>query len=611
MNPRFDPVVLSISGLDELSLEMLTDRVDRHTGSFTAHQVLDTYFGWLHQQIPKDTLTRDGYLLRRWIKSLKDRGFGQDHILSSFTSWQDWAEQQDPSSRRRYLMIREELRASILNSESATAMQRNHQSLVPYGRPETLGHTRIVGGGPKITGANDEPVRERKRKRGASPPCSMITEASEAPAGTSEEIETVTQLTNNQSDTRIRMYTPETICLDPSTPESPAASGNFSEPHTTKEDCIEETVSDSTAPISHAADLLLAYVCKRCNQKGEFMALQVCFEADLTSVGHKIQYCPTNLDPKFDKAPDPDYKCHYCKKSGEHFATLCPRNKHPSSLNGQRHLAARADSSKPRTRHKPRNNPTIDSYRPGRCSPLQDDHVEFPRKRKASSAKGAAGKSFPQSHERRVSKKAKKRHSVNSYRPEGSPRAHGESLHRSKRLDTLEFDSRTDGRLSYENDDSFMIDSSPMPAKMVGTPSGPLEGTLDRFDGLTIHNNHPADDTRPGAFKQASEEAEDFLQSLHSQFQEAEHTAAFVAEMEVISDEALKHDEKGDPTLIVDGEGQQWRVVTNPPYDKHVIGLFAGRYVPVINTPAERQTAAGMMEELDTKASSVGVQCSV
>lgn len=270
MNPRFDPGVLPISGLDELSLEMLTDRVDRHIGSFTAYQVLDAYLGWLHQQIPKDSLTRDAYLLRQWIKSLKDRGFGEDHILSSFTSWQAWAERQDPSSRRRYLMIREELQASIRGSDSATAMQRKHQSLVPYGRPEIVGSPRIVGGGPKITGANDEPVGERKRKRGASPPCSMITEASKTPTGASEEMETFAQLANGQSNTRIRMYTPETIYLDPSTPESPAASGNVHEPQTTNETFIEETVSNSTAPTSHAAGLLLTYICKRCNQEGEF-----------------------------------------------------------------------------------------------------------------------------------------------------------------------------------------------------------------------------------------------------------------------------------------------------------------------------------------------------
>lgn len=331
--------------------------------------------------------------------------------------------------------------------------------------------------------------------------------------------------------------------------------------------------------------------------------MQVCFGAGLTSAGHKIQHCPTNLDPNFDKAPDPDYKCDFCNKYGEHFATLCPRNRHTWSLNEQRRLAARAESSKTRTRNKPRNHLNIDSYRPGRYSPLQDDHEEFPRKRKASSAKGAAGKSSLQSHERHVSKKAKKRHSTDSYRPEGSPRTHSESLRQPKRLGTLEFDSRTDGRLSYEDDESFMIDSSPLPAKMASIPSGPLEGTLDLFDGLTICNNRPADDTHPGAFKQASEEAEDFLQSLHSQFQEAEHAAACVTEMEVISDEASTNDEKGDPTLIVDGEGQQWRAVTNPPYDKHVVGLFAGRLVPIINHLAERQTAANMMEELDTKAS--------
>lgn len=608
MDPRFDPGATPVSCLDELSLETLVDRVDRHIDSLTTNQIFDAYFGWLHQQIVKDSFTRDEYLLQQWITSLKNHGFGQDRILSLFTDWQVWADQQDPSSRRRYLMIKEELEFSLRNSGSATPMQRKPQSLGPYGSPTISGPTRTIGGRPKITGANDEPMGERKRKRGALPPGSMITEASQAQTGTSGDDGTAAQPASGHNSPRIRMYTPETIYLGSSSPESYMAPGNVGGPQTTKNAQNESKASKPAVSKSLAANPSSTYVCKRCNQEGEFGASQVCFGPDLTSAGHKIQHCPTNLDPNFDKAPDPDYRCDFCKRLGDHFATLCPRNKQPWSLNEQRRLATRAESSKTRTRNKPRSHLKIDSHRPGNCSPLRDNHEGFLRKHKASSAKAAAREPSPQGHERHVSKKAKRRHSKESCRPEGSFQTHDENVHKSRRLDTLAFDFQTDGRLSYENDD-FMIGSSPVPAKVASTPSEPLERAVNRFDGPTIHSDRQADDSRPGTFKQASEEAEDFLRSLHSQFQEAEDTAARIAEMEVILDEASKRGGKRDHTLVVDGEGQQWRTVTNPPYGKHVVGLFAGRYVPIVNTPIERQTAAGMIEELDIKASLSRARC--
>ena len=85
--------------------------------------------------------------------------------------------------------------------------------------------------------------------------------------------------------------------------------------------------------------------------------------------------------------------------------------------------------------------------------------------------------------------------------------------------------------------------------------------------------------------------------------------AAGVAETDMILDDASNHDEKYDPTLVVNGEGQQWRAVTNPPFHEHVVGLFAGRHVPIMNTPVERKTAADMIEELDIKASLGGGEC--
>ncbi|KAK7755539.1 Protein mpe1 [Diatrype stigma] len=65
------------------------------------------------------------------------------------------------------------------------------------------------------------------------------------------------------------------------------------------------------------------YICKRCNKRG-----------------HWIQFCPTNLDPSWDKPPAPSYRCEICGQTGKHFGTLCPFNKKESSLTQQRERAS-------------------------------------------------------------------------------------------------------------------------------------------------------------------------------------------------------------------------------------------------------------------------------
>ncbi|EAA33424.1 hypothetical protein GE21DRAFT_6212 [Neurospora crassa] len=52
--------------------------------------------------------------------------------------------------------------------------------------------------------------------------------------------------------------------------------------------------------------------------------------------GHYHMQCPTNLDPSFDKSPPNEYKCNFCNRYGDHYATVCKRNMNPTSLTQQR-----------------------------------------------------------------------------------------------------------------------------------------------------------------------------------------------------------------------------------------------------------------------------------
>lgn len=59
--------------------------------------------------------------------------------------------------------------------------------------------------------------------------------------------------------------------------------------------------------------------------------------ANCTSItGHYHTQCPTNLDPLFDKSPPNEYKCNFCNRYGDHYATVCKRNMNPTSLTQQR-----------------------------------------------------------------------------------------------------------------------------------------------------------------------------------------------------------------------------------------------------------------------------------
>jgi hypothetical protein len=75
------------------------------------------------------------------------------------------------------------------------------------------------------------------------------------------------------------------------------------------------------------------------------------------TTGHFLLDCPTNMvempinnqrilksvnafqDPSFDKKPPMTYTCSLCKKSGEHWFSLCPKNTSRDSIT-QKRLAA-------------------------------------------------------------------------------------------------------------------------------------------------------------------------------------------------------------------------------------------------------------------------------
>ncbi|KAK3688397.1 hypothetical protein B0T22DRAFT_439944 [Podospora appendiculata] len=74
--------------------------------------------------------------------------------------------------------------------------------------------------------------------------------------------------------------------------------------------------------VSYGKEPFNGYVCDRCGEPG-----------------HKINHCPTNLDPSFDKRPSKTYTCKLCKSRGDHYLSLCPLNDRRDSITQQRRRA--------------------------------------------------------------------------------------------------------------------------------------------------------------------------------------------------------------------------------------------------------------------------------
>ncbi|KAK8119469.1 uncharacterized protein PG998_004095 [Apiospora kogelbergensis] len=187
MDPGQSSEALASMSIDQTSLAQLEGKIDAHI-RLNGHgqQVLDKYLEWLHQQVVKDIFEREDSLIYTWIQSLRNRGIEDDIIHSSFKGWQNTADQEDPSSRRRYLMAEDEI-CRILNDNGVPQLDSHIDSLQSrligtnsHSKP-TLGASRspspgnwrrVRGYKRKRTGANDMPVvNNRRASPSHSPDC--------------------------------------------------------------------------------------------------------------------------------------------------------------------------------------------------------------------------------------------------------------------------------------------------------------------------------------------------------------------------------------------------------------------------------------------------------
>ncbi|KAI1430166.1 hypothetical protein F5Y12DRAFT_781404 [Xylaria sp. FL1777] len=288
---------------------------------------------WLNEQIQQDTITQNEDLLGGFVELLHMRNhtevepFTQTQVDEVFNRWLEKDDIQNSIYMRRYLITRQDLhrlfaeeRRCLRNPGVSSPCDHQH-------RPNESHSLALL-------------YRQKDNSAGAEKEDTNLlrTPVSAAqPSRSSTKVDVVGIVDPDQSDgfKHMRNFLP------------PQPSGTHSQDSdadnaiTTREAIVMGSSSDvkmsrkSKRPSrrgrkhnkmsSDAIEVSVPpknYICKRCNEPG-----------------HVIQHCPTNLDPHYDQAPARDYRCNFCGQSGDHYATLCPENRHESSLTIQREKA--------------------------------------------------------------------------------------------------------------------------------------------------------------------------------------------------------------------------------------------------------------------------------
>ncbi|RYP07407.1 hypothetical protein DL764_002542 [Monosporascus ibericus] len=572
-------LVLAIERLEEISLDELATKINTaFPDKIGKPQALHLLMGWLHEQIKRDRIIDQGSLLPNFVSlltcgTLHMGSFRKEEVDQAFEEWQRKDAEENPANRRRYLMAQAKIQHlfeqtkidGFVTLETTSRPQESPRQHVRKSRAALLQKSPVQSPLGNIT--NKEPESEigwGERQTGSN--VIPLGQRSAPSAGSKREI--------------IEIEDDEEEQL----PSSPIPSrGNPS------------------AHRSGATDPLLDS------------------DAD--------ELCPTNLDPRWDKPPAPDYRCEICREVGKHFATLCPLNKKKVSLTKQRERAgirARSPVRGETHRYRRRRSPSFPYERSRSRTPTR------PPRRKGSDAY-------------RPGNSAQVRMRMGHYAREDAPISEGAgecNIRGRKAVPSRNLDNRSsakaehrneprpkrnEGRLSY--DDDVFIDSQ----RALQTPKANT-ATKQQASGRTKSKDEVVKDTEseaviaPEDTKKAEEEAEKFLQVMKLEIGTVDMTVKD-AKPGIASDQANARvpahdgadDELGingeacqgdggdasaaedDPTLFQSPDGIQYRLVRESRFRLEVVALFKGRANPIVHSMANRRSARQVWEEADRK----------
>ncbi|KAI8629460.1 hypothetical protein F5Y19DRAFT_475444 [Xylariaceae sp. FL1651] len=346
-DPAFE--VIGIDSVKSLSLEELKSRV-RDAG-LSRSQSFDIFMGWLNEQIKEDIITQQEHLLVDFVQLLihnhtATEPFSLKQVNKAFRGWLRKDAIENPTYRRRYLITQQDVhrlfakeqeRSQPSSTLSLSRRQRRNQEGSSAARSYEQGKKHA---GSKVMVANrlqsrehDKTFNDTQRLAATSKP--EVREIDDddddefdyynSPLTTTDAVSSQQpKVAPSQDTNRVQVpITRETSLLDSSLGTKMSHKYDLIRVDAaTRKSChVSKRKSHIDGPDLSAAPPK-NYICKRCRKPG-----------------HWIQLCPTNLDPRYDQAPDRDYRCNFCGWRGDHFATLCPKNPHEVSLTKQRERA--------------------------------------------------------------------------------------------------------------------------------------------------------------------------------------------------------------------------------------------------------------------------------
>ncbi|KAI0445958.1 hypothetical protein F4803DRAFT_559805 [Xylaria telfairii] len=302
--------------------------------------------GWLNLQIKQDILTQSQHLLESFVGLLHMHSYAEiepfnlTQVDEVFNRWLGNDAVQNPAYTRRYLITQQDVHR--LFSKETGRFQNS-------GAPSLFGHLNDGGDGclpTLLCERENNNVRNEKESVNLQQDTSLSmpprgTQHSRFPT-TTETVEIDKRSRSNElpnTDTILSRLPSDTHSQDATIDDAATTLGDI----IVIESSPDAEMQRRATRADHRGrkykvhdDLELSippknYICRRCDEPG-----------------HWIQYCPTNLDPRYDQAPGYDYRCNFCGQKGDHFATLCSKNPHEGSLTKQREHAI-AEIREPRT----------------------------------------------------------------------------------------------------------------------------------------------------------------------------------------------------------------------------------------------------------------------
>ncbi|KAI0544855.1 hypothetical protein F4679DRAFT_576526 [Xylaria curta] len=598
---------------------------------------------WFNEQIKQDIVTQSQHILQGFVELLHMHGhadiepFNLTQVDEVFDKWLEEDAVRNQAYRRRYLITQQDVHL-LFSKETRHFQNSTAPSLIDRQHDGEDSNSLVLSCEREANnGKAEKAIADLRHNAGHStPPRAAQHSKFSAKAdiieidkpGPSNEVSNRDILfSQHPNDTHVQDpdadAVRETIVIDSSSDAEMRRTATRADRRGRKYK-VHDDLEFSTPPKN--------YICRRCQKSG-----------------HWIQLCPTNLDPHYDQAPAHDYRCNFCGRKGDHFATLCSKNPHEGSLAKQREHAAaetresRAPAKSSRRRYQNQEPP---------ATRLQDRYRSHSPEQRARSRYRSRTPDYRRSHRgeiddyesqsRNGEDRSRRRHrdelDVSPYtarvhltrelhmnsentKERGSssqswddpfrfecgsttpPSVHRPSMKKTRRghRDLDKVTKTNEGRLAYDDESEIVHKSSPCP---------PMTSPQRRVTaGSTGGEEVVSDDTEGIKTK-----ADDFLRVLAAEIMLKDENIADSIEANAYEDESefdgshaiedfTKENNCSDTATESKSPAAQttlsptYRLIQCPPFRPEIVSLFHARKNPIINSRANRKTACQLMDK--------------